>query len=105
MQEELERRSESESKQLSDDTRKTLKQIQVFLGNSGEVINKAKLFEAGILKEGSQMGPKIVSVLVSYHEKMERTLFEMRELLASSDQFSEPAKLKAKVKKKTPSKL
>jgi len=48
-------------------------------------VNKAILFEADVFKEGVQLGSKIVSVLVDYGEKMERTLLEMRTMMTDLD--------------------
>jgi len=81
--------------------------IRNFLGHTGDIANKTKLFDAGVLEEGKQLGPNIVSVLVDYHEKMERTLFEMRYIMTQTGHVLEPKTVKATTKvkeEKTPSK-
>ena len=78
-EEELER-----SKKLSTESVETLGWNRDFLGNTGDIVNRAWLFDEGVHKEGAQLGPKLVSISVSYGGKMERTLSEMREVLGLS---------------------
>lgn len=71
------------------------------------MVNKAKFFDARILKEGSQLDPKIVSMLVDYGEKMEQTLDEIRVIMTKAGQKmeSETKKGIGRVKEeKTPAK-
>jgi len=54
LQVKLEKKSEEaiRERRLSFESMENLRWIQNFIGNLGDVINKAKLFDAGILKEG-----------------------------------------------------
>ena len=83
LQAKIKKKSEEvvKERKLSSNTAKMLARIQNFIGNPDEVVNKAKLFDAGVLKEGLQLGPKLVSVLVDYGEKMETTLLEMKTIM------------------------
>ena len=51
------------------------------IGYSGDIINKAHLFDNEIKKEGHLSAQKIITILVRYGHKMETTLGEMRKLL------------------------
>ena len=47
----------------------------------GDVLNRARLFDEDLKKEGSLSGQKILTILVKYGHKMEATLENMRKLL------------------------
>ena len=53
--------------------------LETYVGNTGDVINKAKLFDANLAKNPVTVG-KVISVLVDFAEKMEELLDEMRVL-------------------------
>jgi len=84
----------------------SLAQIRNFVKHPDDIVNKAKLFEAGVLKEGVQLGAKIVSVLVDYGEKMETTLLEMKAMICELDSELEKFKESGRLveMKTTPSK-
>ena len=73
-------------------TRESLERIQSFIGNSGDVINKARLFDNDIRTGGHPSAPKIIAVLVEFGRKMDATLADMRGLLSegSSELFRFP---------------
>ena len=58
-------------------TRESLERIQSFIGNSGDVVNKARLFDNDIRTGGHPFAPKIIAVLVEFGRKMEATLSDM----------------------------
>ena len=51
--------------------------LETSVGNTGDVINKAKLFDANLAKNPVTAG-KVIPVLVDFSEKMEELLDEMR---------------------------
>ena len=53
--------------------------LETYVGNIGDVINKAKLFDANLAKNPVTAG-KVILVLVDFAEKMEELLDEMRGL-------------------------
>jgi len=53
LQEKLGKKFEKESRRLSMESTDTLKRIRNFIGHSGDLVNKARLFDARVLKEGS----------------------------------------------------
>ena len=51
--------------------------LETYVGHNGDVINKAKLFDANLAKNPVTTG-KVIPVLVDFAEKMEELLDEMR---------------------------
>ena len=45
------------------------RKFQEYVGNLGEVVNKAKLYDKGMFQLGSASGPKIMWFLVGYVAK------------------------------------
>ena len=54
--------------------------LETYVGHTGDVVNKAKLFDANFAKNPVTAG-KVIPVLVDFAEKMEELLDEMRILL------------------------
>ena len=54
-------------------------ELEAYVGNTGDVINKAKLFDANLAKN-PVTAEKVIPVLVDFAEKMEELLDEMRVL-------------------------
>ena len=54
------------------------------MGNLGDVLNKAHLFDNNIKIEGQLSATKIIPILVSFVRKMETTLVEIRKLVSGS---------------------
>ena len=53
--------------------------LETYVGNTGDVVNKAKLFDANLAKNPVTAG-KVIPVLVDFAKKMEELLDEMRVL-------------------------
>ena len=53
--------------------------LELYVGHTGDVVNKAKLFDANLAKNPVTAG-KVILVLVDFAEKMEELLDEMRVL-------------------------
>ena len=53
--------------------------LETYVGNTGDVVKKAKLFDANLAKNPVTVG-KVIPVLVDFAEKMEELLDEMRVL-------------------------
>ena len=51
--------------------------LEIYVGHTGDVVNKAKLFDANLAKNPVTPG-KVIPVLVDFAEKMEELLDEMR---------------------------
>ena len=62
-----------------------------FLGNSGDVLNKARLYNHGLKQPSTDSGVKMMRCIVDYGLKMEKTLKELRALLHSTGVQPEPA--------------
>ena len=60
-----------------------LEGIRKAIGYSGDVFNKAHLFENEVKREGHLSAQKIITVLVKYGHKMETTLGKMQKLLSA----------------------
>ena len=61
---------------------KALDKIQEFIGNSGNVVNKVKLFDNEFEKAEYVSKSKIIVILVNYGQTMEKILKEMRMIFA-----------------------
>ena len=72
---------DEEMRQLSTQSKEGLDWIRKFIGNLGNMVNKATFFVNEVKAEGQLSVPKIVNVLVEFKRKMEATLVEMRKLL------------------------
>ena len=55
----------------------SLDRIEELVGNLGDVLNKAHLFDSNIKTEGQLSAAKIISILVNFGYKMETTLMEV----------------------------
>ena len=53
--------------------------LEVYVGHTGDVVNKARLFDANLAKNQVSVG-KVILVLMDFAEKMEELLDEMRVL-------------------------
>ena len=53
--------------------------LEAYVGNTGDIINKAKLFDANLAKN-PVTAEKVIPVLVDFTEKMEELMDEMRVL-------------------------
>ena len=53
--------------------------LEAYVGHTGDVVNKARLFDANLAKN-SVSARKVIPVLVDFAEKMEELLDEMRVL-------------------------
>ena len=74
---------EEEVKELrwkANEATKVVEKIWNYIGNLGDVVNKAKLFDKDLRKVGSAFGAKIINVLVHYLAKMERILNKIKVL-------------------------
>ena len=79
----------AELKEVKEDHKKVLDKLNValtfnqkleaYVGNTGDVINKARLFDANLAKNPVTAG-KVIPVLVDFAEKMEELLDKMRVL-------------------------
>ena len=105
LQAKLKKVEEGGERKLSPDEAAALARIRESIGNLGDVVNKAKLFDAGVLKEGAQIGTKIVSVLVDYGAKMKATLLEMPVVMKEEQPEPEKKKEASRITEATPSKM
>ena len=64
-----------------DKTKEVAQKVQAFLGNSGDVLNKARLFDHGLKQPTTDSGVKIMRCMVDYGLKMEKMLKELHALL------------------------
>ena len=56
-------------------------QVSNFLGSSGDVLKKARLFDHGLKQPTTDSGVKMMRCMIDYSQKMEKTLKELRTLL------------------------
>ena len=66
--------------QLQVQLKEGLDRIPKFIGNPGDVVNKAHLFDNDIKTRGQLSLPKIITILVEFGCRMEGTLAEMQKL-------------------------
>ena len=82
-------KTSAELKKVKEDYKKALDKLNValtfnqkleaYVGHTGDVVNKARLFDANLAKNPITTG-KVIPVLVNFAEKMEELLDEMRVL-------------------------
>ena len=65
--------------------------IHFFLGFSGDVLNKARLYDQGLRQPETASGARMMWCMVDYSTKMEKTLKALRELLHQPRSQLEPA--------------
>ena len=64
-----------------DRSKEIAQQVSKFLGSSGDVLNKARLFDHGLKQPATDSGVKIMRCMINYSQKMEKTLKELRTLI------------------------
>ena len=73
-----------------DKSKEVTQKVCGFLGNPGDVLNKARLYDHGLKQPSTNFGIKMMRCMVDYGLKMEKTLKELRELLHSTGAQPEP---------------
>ena len=71
-------------RQLKEQKKEGLDWIREVIGNLGDLVNKAHLFDNYIKTEMPLSLPKVIAILVSIGQKMEVILVEMRKLVSGS---------------------
>ena len=71
--------SKRKARELVEDVCKILD----YIGNSRDIINKAKLFDSRLRRAGQVSKAKVITILVDYGLKMEKILKEMKTMFAS----------------------
>ena len=64
-----------------DKSKEVAQRVSKFLGNPGDVLNKARLFDHGLKQPAMDSGVKMMRYMIDYSQKMEKTLKELRSLL------------------------
>ena len=73
-----------------DKSKEVTQKVCGFLGNPGDVFNKARLYDHGLKQPSTDSGVKMMRCMVDYGLKMEKTLKELRTLLHSTGAQPEP---------------
>ena len=73
-----------------DKAKEVAQKVYGFLGNPGDVLNKARLFDHGLKQPMTDSGVKMMRCMVDYGLKMEKTLKELRALLQPTGVQPEP---------------
>ena len=73
-----------------DRSKEVTQKVCGFLGNPGNVLNKARLYDHGLKQPSTDSGVKMMRCMVDYGLKMEKTLKELRALLHSTEAQPEP---------------
>ena len=73
-----------------DKSKEVTQKVCGFLGNPGDVLNKARLYDHGLKQPTTDSGVKMMRCMVDYGLKMEKTLKELRALLHSTGAQLEP---------------
>ena len=68
-----------------DKSKEMAQKVCKFLGNLGDVLNKAQLFDHGLKQPATNSGVKIIRCMINYSQKMEKTLKELRTLLQPTE--------------------
>ena len=71
-------------------SKEVAQKVHGFLGNPGDVLNKARLFDHGLKQPMTNSGVKMMRCMVDYGLKMEKTLKELRALLQPTGAQPEP---------------
>ena len=74
-----------------DKAKKVARKIHSFLGFSGDVLNKAHLYDQGLRQPQTGSKAKMMRCMVNYSNKMEKTLKELRVLLQPTGSQAESA--------------
>ena len=74
-----------------DKSKEVTQKVCGFLGNPGDVLNKARLYDHGLKQPSTDSGVKMMQCMVDYGLKMEKTLKELHALLHSTGVQLEPA--------------
>ena len=61
-----------------------LDRIREVVGNPGDIVNKAHLFDTFVKKKVEMSLPKVIAILVGFKHKMEAVLGEIRKLIPGS---------------------
>ena len=75
-----------------DKSKEVAQKVYGFLGNPGDVLNKARLFDHGLKQSTTDFGVKMMRCMVDYGLKMEKTLKELRLLLHPTRTQPEPVR-------------
>ncbi len=75
---------QEEVQTLRGEAQTRLARIEGYISHSGDIVNKAKLFDVEVRSDGRLSAPKMVAVLVDFSRKMDVTLAEMRKLFPGS---------------------
>lgn len=67
---------------LNTESKEGHNRIRNYIGNLGDVIKKARLFDNDIKTDDHISAPQVVAILVEFNRHMELTLAKMRKLLA-----------------------
>ena len=67
-----------------DKSKEVTQKVCGFLGNPGDVLNKARLYDHGLRQLSTNSGIKMMRCMVDYGLKMEKTLKELHALLHST---------------------
>ena len=73
-----------------DKSKEVAQKVYGFLGNPGEVLNKARLFDHGLKQTATDSGVKMMRCMVNYGLKMEKMLKELHLLLHPTGTQPEP---------------
>ena len=73
-----------------DKSKEVTQKVCGFLGNPGDMLNKAWLYDHGLRQPSTDSGVKMMRCMVDYGLKMEKTLKELRALLHSTGAQLEP---------------
>ena len=68
-----------------DKSKEVAQRVSKFLGSSGHVLNKARLFDHGLKQPATDSGVKIMRCMIDYSQKMEKTLKELRSILKPTE--------------------
>ena len=58
-----------------------LTQFQSYVGQPGEIVTKARIFDETVAKTLPVIGAKVINIVVDYSSKMEMLLIDMRKLM------------------------
>ena len=73
-----------------DKSKEVAQKVHGFLGNPGDVLNKARLFDHGLKQPTTDSSVKMMRCIVNYGLKLEKTLKELRALLQPTGAQPEP---------------
>ena len=75
-------KKDKDIRQLQVQSKEGLDWIRGFIGNPGDIMNKARFFDNDMKTEGKLSAPRFITIMVDFRRKIEATLVEIQKLVS-----------------------